>query len=171
MIFATYIWRGQISFSLKTVFTLINWLRLSWTVLYIILISRLDDHGLLLRNILNVLLPSMCSTIRSGPPALFNTAIGSPAPFSSPYFESVGRTTPEEAAHRQWWNTEKISQKLTTVIKPGEQNYKVFTLFSFHCVILVPILPDHNFWPIPCIHPFLYTHRLYHIKKGNRDKM
>ena len=50
-----------------------NWLRISWLVLWIILLFGLDGFGFLLRNLLNILTPSMCSIFRS---AFFNTALG-----------------------------------------------------------------------------------------------
>jgi hypothetical protein len=45
----------------------VNLLRLTWPALCIILFFRLDDRGLLLRDLLNVLPPSVCSILRSGP--------------------------------------------------------------------------------------------------------
>ena len=48
----------------------INWFTLSQPVLWIILFSRLDDRGLILRNILNVSPPSVYSILRNGPSSI-----------------------------------------------------------------------------------------------------
>ena len=57
--------------------------------------------------------------------------------------KNAGRTTPEDATYRWWRNVEKISQKFTTVIKPGEQNYSQSyldfkKLVMVMCVITYP---------------------------------
>ena len=59
--------RGLFNICVMSVSVFINWLRLSWPVLRIILFSGLDYHGQLLRKVLDVLPPSVCGILRSDP--------------------------------------------------------------------------------------------------------